>query len=173
MKRKHFRTRKSALTFKYVPDMYNFDEKEDRIRIAKSAKLFVTEQGMQDANVRTVLVEERDMFLHVRQRLNVLLERQIVEFRYYFPFGRPEGALKQTLGLLERVLMRDNGHPASAEEVRQVIRQCLEKAAHVNYQRISEYAMIESGNNKSLPDIIHLAELCIEVLRQNEEHHAE
>ncbi|KAK4472475.1 hypothetical protein MN116_003724 [Schistosoma mekongi] len=137
----------------------------------------------QDTNIRTVLVEERQMFMGIRQRLYALLEKQITEFRYYFPFGRPEGALKLTLGLLERVLMKDTGAPASAEEVREVIRRCLEQAALVNYARISEYAAIESGrdkggehsqaSNKTLADLIHLAELCIEVLRQNEEHHAE
>ncbi|CAL8078784.1 unnamed protein product [Calicophoron daubneyi] len=138
----------------------------------------------QDSNIRTVLYEERQMFLDIRQRLYALLEKQITEFRYYFPFGRPEGALKLTLGLLERVLMKDTGAPASAEEVREVIRRCLEQAALVNYTRISEYAAIESGNDsgatqnqqhriRTLADLIHLAELCIEVLRQNEEHHAE
>ncbi|CAH8485276.1 unnamed protein product [Heterobilharzia americana] len=137
----------------------------------------------QDTNIRTVLVDERQMFMEIRQRLYALLEKQITEFRYYFPFGRPEGALKLTLGLLERVLMKDTGAPASAEEVREVIRRCLEQAALVNYARISEYAAIESGrdatgersqtSSKTLADLIHLAELCIEVLRQNEEHHAE
>lgn len=57
----------------------------------------------QDTNIRTVLVDERQMFMGIRQRLYALLEKQITEFRYYFPFGRPEGALKLTLGLLERV----------------------------------------------------------------------
>ncbi|RTG90855.1 calcium-dependent secretion activator, partial [Schistosoma bovis] len=98
----------------------------------------------QDTNIRTVLVDERQMFMGIRQRLYALLEKQITEFRYYFPFGRPEGALKLTLGLLERVLMKDTGAPASAEEVREVIRRCLEQAALVNYARISEYAAIES-----------------------------
>ncbi|OON20419.1 PH domain protein [Opisthorchis viverrini] len=125
----------------------------------------------QDSNVRTVLHEERELFLEIRQRLYALLEKQITEFRYYFPFGRPEGALKLTLSLLERkptepvehnlkhrfpvheipvflaldgVLMKDTGAPASAEEVREVIRRCLEQAALVNYTRISEYAAIES-----------------------------
>ncbi|CAH8831513.1 unnamed protein product [Trichobilharzia szidati] len=101
----------------------------------------------QDTNIRTVLVDERQMFMEIRQRLYALLEKQITEFRYYFPFGRPEGALKLTLGLLERVLMKDTGAPASAEEVREVIRRCLEQAALVNYARISEYAAIESGRD--------------------------
>ncbi|KAM3186516.1 hypothetical protein ACTXT7_004143 [Hymenolepis weldensis] len=70
------------------------------------------------------------------------------------------------------VLQKDNGTPASAEEVRGVIRNCLQQAALVNYSRVSEYASIETSE-KSISDLIHLAELCIEVLRQNEEHHAE
>ncbi|VDO07701.1 unnamed protein product [Rodentolepis nana] len=126
----------------------------------------------QESSIRTVLVDEREMFYDIRTRLSALLEKQITEFRYYFPFGRPEGALKQTLGLLERVLQKDNGTPASAEEVRGVIRNCLQQAALVNYSRVSEYASIETSE-KSISDLIHLAELCIEVLRQNEEHHAE
>ncbi|VDK42071.1 unnamed protein product [Taenia asiatica] len=126
----------------------------------------------QDSSVRTVLVEEWEMFSNIRVRLSALLEKQITEFRYYFPFGRPEGALKQTLGLLERVLMKDDGVPASTEEVRGFIRNCLQQAALVNYSRVSEYASIENSV-KSISDLIHLAELCIEVLRQNEEHHAE
>ncbi|VDQ16620.1 unnamed protein product [Trichobilharzia regenti] len=32
-----------------------------------------------------------------------MLEKQITEFRYCFPFGRPEGALEKTISLLERV----------------------------------------------------------------------
>ncbi|VDD79190.1 unnamed protein product, partial [Mesocestoides corti] len=125
-----------------------------------------------DRTVKTVLAEEREMFTDIRARLSALLEKQITEFRYYFPFGRPEGALKQTLGLLEKVLMKDTGVPASAEEFRGVIRNCLQQAALVNYSRVSEYASIETIE-KSISDLIHLAELCIEVLRQNEEHHAE
>ncbi|BHF73306.1 secretion activator [Sparganum proliferum] len=136
----------------------------------------------QDGKVRTVLSDEREMFVGIRSRLSALLEKQITEFRYYFPFGLPEGALKQTLGLLERVLMKDNGMPASSEEVRAVIKNCLHQAAFVNYSRLSEYASIEcaqdpsgkpSTSERSISDLIHLAELCIEVLRQNEEHHAE
>ncbi|KAM7536012.1 hypothetical protein Aperf_G00000095309 [Anoplocephala perfoliata] len=126
----------------------------------------------QESSVRTVLVDEQEMFYDIRERLSALLEKQITEFRYYFPFGRPEGALKQTLGLLERVLQKDDGTPASAEEVRDVIRNCLQQAVLVNYSRVSEYASIETSE-RSISDLIHLAELCIEVLRQNEEHHAE
>ncbi|VEL17991.1 unnamed protein product [Protopolystoma xenopodis] len=36
-----------------------------------------------------------------------LLERQITEFRYCFPFGRPDGALERTLSLLERVCVSE------------------------------------------------------------------
>lgn len=39
--------------------------------------------------------------------------------------------------------MKDIVTPVPPEEVRQVIKKCLENAALVNYTRISEYAKIE------------------------------
>ncbi|KAG8261843.1 dense core granule exocytosis [Homalodisca vitripennis] len=65
--------------------------------------------------------------------------------RYCFPFGRPEGALKATLSLLERVLMKDIATPVPPEDVRGLIKKCLETAAYVNYTRLSAEAKIE-GN---------------------------
>lgn len=66
-------------------------------------------------------------------------------FRYCFPFGRPEGSLKATLSLLERVLMKDIVTPVPPEEVRSMIKKSLETAALVNYTRLSSEAKIE-GN---------------------------
>nr|XP_057921712.1 calcium-dependent secretion activator 1 isoform X5 [Doryrhamphus excisus] len=129
--------------------------------------------------IGTVTVEEKERFEEIKERLRVLLENQITHFRYCFPFGRPEGALKATLSLLERVLMKDVVTPVPQEEVKSVIRKCLEQAALVNYQRLSEYAKLEENVGrlatpaKKLEDTIRLAELVIEVLQQNEEHHAE
>ncbi|KAI5607060.1 calcium-dependent secretion activator 1 isoform X11 [Silurus asotus] len=163
--------------------------------------------------IGTVTVEERERFEEIKERLRVLLENQITHFRYCFPFGRPEGALKATLSLLERVLMKDIVTPVPQEEVKAVIRKCLEHAALVNYQRLSEYAKVEGKKRemyehpvyclasqvmdltileksqkdqkdpenvgrlvtpaKKLEDTLRLAELVIEVLQQNEEHHAE
>ncbi|XP_076605784.1 calcium-dependent secretion activator 1 isoform X1 [Chaetodon auriga] len=152
--------------------------------------------------IGTVTVEEKERFEEIKERLRVLLENQITHFRYCFPFGRPEGALKATLSLLERVLMKDIVTPVPQEEVKAVIRKCLEQAALVNYQRLSEYAKLEGKKRemyehpvfclasqvmdltiqnvgrlvtpaKKLEDTIRLAELVIEVLQQNEEHHAE
>ncbi|XP_057700958.1 calcium-dependent secretion activator 1 isoform X2 [Corythoichthys intestinalis] len=140
--------------------------------------------------IGTVTVEEKERFEEIKERLRVLLENQITHFRYCFPFGRPEGALKATLSLLERVLMKDVVTQVPQEEVKSVIRKCLEQAALVNYQRLSEYAKLEvdkcqekmeDSENvgrlvtpaKKLEDTIRLAELVIEVLQQNEEHHAE
>ncbi|XP_031423359.1 calcium-dependent secretion activator 1 isoform X5 [Clupea harengus] len=152
--------------------------------------------------IGTVSVDEKERFENIKDRLRVLLENQITHFRYCFPFGRPEGALKATLSLLERVLMKDIVTPAAQEEVKNVIRKCLEQAALVNYQRLSEYAKVEGKKRekyehavfflasqvmdltiqnvgrlvtpaKKLEDTIRLAELVIEVLQQNEEHHAE
>jgi calcium-dependent secretion activator len=53
--------------------------------------------------VGTVTHDEKEKFQDVKERLRILLEHQITNFRFCFPFGRPEGALKATLSLLERV----------------------------------------------------------------------
>uniref|UniRef100_A0A673YN84 Ca2+-dependent activator protein for secretion a n=1 Tax=Salmo trutta TaxID=8032 RepID=A0A673YN84_SALTR len=146
--------------------------------------------GNRPDGIGTVTVEEKERFEDIKERLRVLLENQITHFRYCFPFGRPEGALKATLSLLERVLMKDIVTPVPQEEVKTVIRKCLEQAALINYQRLSEYAKVSpsiltcdlcASENvgrlvtpaKKLEDTIRLAELVIEVLQQNEEHHAE
>ncbi|XP_064155391.1 calcium-dependent secretion activator 1-like isoform X10 [Anguilla rostrata] len=135
--------------------------------------------GNRPDGIGTVKVDEKERFEEIKERLRVLLENQITHFRYCFPFGRPEGALKATLSLLERVLMKDIVTPVPQEEVKTVIRKCLEEAALVNYQRLSEYAKVEENAArlvtpaKKLEDTIRLAELVIEVLQQNEEHHAE
>uniref|UniRef100_A0A9J7Z3Q1 Ca2+-dependent activator protein for secretion a n=1 Tax=Cyprinus carpio carpio TaxID=630221 RepID=A0A9J7Z3Q1_CYPCA len=135
--------------------------------------------GNRPDGIGTVTVEEKERFEEIKERLRVLLENQITHFRYCFPFGRPEGALKATLSLLERVLMKDIVTPVPQDEVKAVIRRCLEHAALVNYQRLSEYAKVEENVGrlvtpaKKLEDTLRLAELVIEVLQQNEEHHAE
>ncbi|XP_054472295.1 calcium-dependent secretion activator 1 isoform X5 [Anoplopoma fimbria] len=141
--------------------------------------------GNRPDGLSTVKVDEKERFEDIKERLRVILENQIVNFRYCFPFGRPEGALKATLSLLERVLMKDIVTPVPPEEVKGVIRKCLEQAAQLNYERIQEYAKIEEDQKdpenvgrlvtpaKKLEETIRLAELVIEVLQQNQEHHAE
>ncbi|XP_046655109.1 calcium-dependent secretion activator-like isoform X6 [Daphnia pulicaria] len=132
--------------------------------------------------VGTVTHEERDKFQEIKERLRIRLEYQITNFRSCFPFGRPEGALKATLSLMERVLMKDIMTPVPAEEVRAVIKKCLENAALINYNKLASEAKVEddlSGEQpgvppmKKLEDLIHLAELCVDLLQQNEEHYAE
>ncbi|XP_071749164.1 calcium-dependent secretion activator isoform X2 [Lepeophtheirus salmonis] len=138
--------------------------------------------------VGTVTQEEKETFNEIKERLRVLLEHQITNFRFCFPFGRPEGALKATLSLLERVLMKDIATPVPQAEVRGVIKTCLENAALVNYERLSEEARIEADLNsnqeeligeiiippsKKLEDLIRLTEHCVDLLRQNEEFYAE
>ncbi|XP_054844100.1 calcium-dependent secretion activator 2 [Eublepharis macularius] len=134
--------------------------------------------GNRPDGIGTVTVDEKEKFEDIKERLASLLENQISHFRYCFPFGRPEGALKATLSLLERVLMKDIATPIPAEDVKKVVRKCLEKAALINYTRLTDYAKIEETLNQAPPsvkleEVIHLAELCIEVLQQNEEHHSE
>ncbi|XP_026473035.1 calcium-dependent secretion activator [Ctenocephalides felis] len=137
--------------------------------------------GNRPDGVGSITNEEKEKFQDIKERLRVLLEHQITNFRYCFPFGRPEGALKATLSLLERVLMKDIVTPVPPEEVRGMIKKSLETAALVNYTRLSSEAKIEDDLRgevmvppaKKLEDLIHLAELCVDLLQQNEEHYAE
>ncbi|XP_068109870.1 calcium-dependent secretion activator 1 isoform X3 [Hyperolius riggenbachi] len=198
------------------------ESKRDSKRESKKRKDSKTQPNPEPKRpdgIGTVTVEEKEQFEEIKERLRLLLENQITHFRYCFPFGRPEGALKATLSLLERVLMKDIVTPVPQEDVKSVIRKCLEQAALVNYTRLSEYAKIEENQKdavhrpkpkpspvppptqtqanmlnqrlkgmprpipknvgrlvtpaKKLEDTIRLAELVIEVLQQNEEHHAE
>ncbi|XP_034670417.1 calcium-dependent secretion activator isoform X4 [Drosophila subobscura] len=137
--------------------------------------------GNRPDGVGSITHEEKEKFAEIKERLRQLLEFQITNFRYCFPFGRPEGALKATLSLLERVLMKDIVTPVPPEEVRQMIKKSLETAALVNYTRLSNKAKIEDDLRgeiivpppKKLEDLIHLAELCVDLLQQNEEHYGE
>ncbi|XP_036896726.1 calcium-dependent secretion activator 1 isoform X4 [Sturnira hondurensis] len=196
-----------------TPSPSESEAKKDTKKESKRRKDFKTQANPEPKRpdgIGTVTVEEKERFEEIKERLRVLLENQITHFRYCFPFGRPEGALKATLSLLERVLMKDIVTPVPQEEVKTVIRKCLEQAALVNYSRLSEYAKIEASwpppgpppptqtqtsmlyqrlkgmprpksknvgrlitPAKKLEDTIRLAELVIEVLQQNEEHHAE
>ncbi|CAF0903505.1 unnamed protein product [Rotaria sordida] len=133
-----------------------------------------------DNNVSTITMEERDRFSEIKERLKQFLENQVTNFRFSFPFGRPEGALKATLSLLERVLSKDIATPISRDDIRNFIRKCLENAAYTNYTRVSDQAKIEEmvynrddSPRKKIDDLIHLAELCIELLQQDSEHYQE
>ncbi|CAF0748850.1 unnamed protein product [Adineta ricciae] len=133
-----------------------------------------------DNNVTTITMEEKDRFNEIKDRLKAFLEHQVTNFRYSFPFGRPEGALKATLSLLERVSSKDVATPISRDEIRNFIGKCLENAAYINYTRVSDQAKIEEtvynsddSPRKKIDDLIHLAELCIELLQQDAEHYQE
>ncbi|XP_051740014.1 calcium-dependent secretion activator 2 isoform X9 [Ctenopharyngodon idella] len=134
--------------------------------------------GNRPDGMGTVTEQEKEEFEEIRSRLLTLLEKQITHFRYCFPFGRPEGALKATLSLLERALMKDITTPVPPEEMRKIVQKCLEKAALINYSQLTDYAQIEADSSQASPekrleDMIRLGELCMEVLQQNDEHHSE
>ncbi|XP_074533223.1 calcium-dependent secretion activator 2 isoform X2 [Halichoeres trimaculatus] len=133
--------------------------------------------GNRPDGMGTVTVEEKDQFDTIRNRLMALLENQLTHFRYCFPFGRPDGALKATLSLQERVLMKDITTPVPPDEMKKLVQKCLEKAAKINYSQLMEFAQIkvdpQAPPEKRLEDMMRLGELCIEVLQQNEEHHSE
>ncbi|KAJ8664953.1 hypothetical protein QAD02_006615 [Eretmocerus hayati] len=137
--------------------------------------------GNKPDGVASITHEEKEKFQDVKERLRQLLETHITNFRSCFPFGRPEGALRATLLLLERVLMKDVVTPVPQEEVRGMIKTCLETAAHVNYKRLAAEAKVGEDLNgdvcappsKKLEDLIHLAEICVDLLQQNEENYSE
>lgn len=133
--------------------------------------------GNRPDGIGTITVDEKNWFEEIKIRLWNLLSYQITHYRYSFPFGRPEGALKATLSLFERVMMKDLSTQVPPEEFRKEVRACLHQAALVNYTRVSAYAGIEVGDDASpetkFSKLVHLAELCIDLLHQNEEHHAE
>ncbi|XP_061106858.1 calcium-dependent secretion activator 2 isoform X1 [Conger conger] len=133
--------------------------------------------GNRPDGMGTVTEEEKEQFEDIKTRLLTLLDNQIVHFRYCFPFGRPEGALKATLSLLERVLMKDISTPVPPGDMRKLVQKCLEKAALMNYSQLTDYAQIEADPQatpeKRLEDMMRLGELCLEVLQQNDEHHSE
>ncbi|KAF4081395.1 hypothetical protein AMELA_G00160880 [Ameiurus melas] len=134
--------------------------------------------GNRPDGMGTITEDEQEEFEEIRVRLLTLLENQITHFRYCFPFGRPEGALKATLSLLERILMKDITTPVPAEEMKKIVQKCLEKAALINYTQLTDYAQFEADcpqvpPEKRLEDMMRLGELCMEVLQQNDEHHSE
>ncbi|CAG01075.1 unnamed protein product, partial [Tetraodon nigroviridis] len=133
--------------------------------------------GNRPDGVGAVTLEERDGFLALRRRLMVLLENHITHFRYCFPFGRPDGALKATLALQERVLMKDATTPVPPEDLRNLVRRCLQEAARLNYSQLLQYAHIKAAapptSERRLEEVLRLGELCLDVLQQNQEHHAE
>uniref|UniRef100_A0A665U3X8 Calcium dependent secretion activator 2 n=1 Tax=Echeneis naucrates TaxID=173247 RepID=A0A665U3X8_ECHNA len=144
--------------------------------------------GNRPDGMGTVMAEEKEQFEAIRSRLMALLENQITHFRYCFPFGRPDGALKATLSLQERVLMKDITTPVPPEDMRKLVQTCLEKAAQLNYSQLIEFLELKkldvysrqkehklnlNAPEKRLDDMMRLGELCIEVLQQNDEHHSE
>ncbi|XP_043508226.1 calcium-dependent secretion activator isoform X3 [Frieseomelitta varia] len=136
--------------------------------------------GNRTERIGSITHEEKEKFQEIKDRLRQILEEQITNFRYTFPFGRPEGSLKSTLSLLERVIVKDGSSVVSQEEVKALFKSCLEKAALVNYTKLSAEAKIEddfSGEvcvppSKKLEDLIHLAEMCVDLLQQNGEHYS-
>uniref|UniRef100_A0A8C1Z3U4 Ca++-dependent secretion activator 2 n=1 Tax=Cyprinus carpio TaxID=7962 RepID=A0A8C1Z3U4_CYPCA len=129
--------------------------------LVRTQKCAVIPDGM-----GTVTEPEKEEFEEIRSRLLTLLEKQITHFRYCFPFGRPEGALKATLSLLERVLMKDITTPVPPEEMRKIVQKCLEKAALINYSQLTEYAQIEGFSQNTFQDFI------FEVVKENFLQHA-
>ncbi|XP_072242557.1 calcium-dependent secretion activator 2 [Leuresthes tenuis] len=165
----------------YLRDLMDFSEKNALVdpTLLHYSYAFCASHihGNRPDGMGTVTVEEKEQFEAVKSCLMALLENQITHFRYCFPFGRPDGALKATLSLQERVLMKDITTPVPSEDMKKLVQRCLEKAAQINYSQLMDYAQIKADlqetPEKRLEDMMRLGELCIEVLQQNDEHHSE
>ena len=97
-------------------------------------------------------------------------------------------------------MMKDVLTPAAPAEVRSVIKKCLENAALVNYTKVSEVVKIEGKRGREeqetggrtdattraevvddgdmtpaakLAELVKLAELCVDLLQENNDYYAE
>ncbi|KAI6216158.1 hypothetical protein M3Y99_01836800 [Aphelenchoides fujianensis] len=128
--------------------------------------------GNRPDGVGTVTVEEKEKFQDVKERLAGPARKA----NHQLPLLLPVRATGRRLeGHAVVVLMKDVVSPVPPEEVRGVIRKCLEDAALVNYTRICNDAKIEQrmGQDQRIEDMIRVTELCIDLLKENEEHHGE
>ena len=91
--------------------------------------------GNSPEGYQTVTVNEMAQFYSVRERLQSYLESQLANIRYSFPFGRPEGALKATLSLLERVI-KTNCFPST----------CYTFTVTTSYSGLDERPLDSSSN---------------------------
>lgn len=76
--------------------------------------------------------------------------------------------------------MKDITTPVPQDDMRNLLRTYLEKAAHINYGQLLEFAQVKGQQGEAAPcpetrleEVARLGELVIEVLQQNDEHHAE
>jgi len=137
----------------------------------------------------TVTQSEKEQFMKIKTRLRTQVDSYLGNFRFSFPFGRPVGALKATLSLMEKVLMKDLTTAVPPNEFKSVIKKSLENASQVHFDRISEEGKVKSliANPKDkdvmgqvnhsparkLEDLIRLADMCVDLMRQNVEFYEE
>ncbi|KAG2459874.1 CAPS2 protein, partial [Polypterus senegalus] len=114
--------------------------------------------GNRPDGIGTITNKEKDQFEDIKSKLLSLLENQIVHFSgfwssswfstYLRDYGRRDDVTRNyapydfELNSIT-VLMKDISTPVPTEDVKKVVRKCLEKAALVNYSRLTEYAKIE------------------------------
>lgn len=55
-----------------------------------------------------------------------------------------------------QVLMKDITTPVPPEEMKNLVKKCLEKAAHINYNQLMEYAQVKGKGNHHPPSHLNL-----------------
>uniref|UniRef100_H3DB70 Ca2+-dependent activator protein for secretion b n=1 Tax=Tetraodon nigroviridis TaxID=99883 RepID=H3DB70_TETNG len=141
--------------------------------------------GNRPDGLSTVTVDEKERFEEIKERLRVILENNIVNFRYCFPFGRPEGAVIFFNRHLFLVIQTTYRVEYFKQYTKTKEHRCLRRACFMTVVFVSVRASATEDQKdpenvgrlvtpaKKLEETIRLAELVIEVLQQNQEHHAE
>ncbi|KAF0882239.1 CAPS1 protein, partial [Crocuta crocuta] len=159
------------------PEAKKDTKKESKKR--KDCKTQANPEPKRPDGIGTVTVEEKERFEEIKERLRVLLENQITHFRYCMVY----------MHLQLQSICFSMKAPHWAESTEDLLPAVLEDLPWVRYCFSSENPKLSLNFNtnscttenvgrlitpaKKLEDTIRLAELVIEVLQQNEEHHAE
>lgn len=53
-----------------------------------------------------------------------------------------------------QVLMKDSSSPVPEEDMRMLVHTCLQKAAHINYSQLLEYAQIKGTRSKTAAVVV-------------------
>ncbi|EDV25343.1 uncharacterized protein TRIADDRAFT_23934 [Trichoplax adhaerens] len=126
----------------------------------------------------TITVDEKEMYDDINSKLQTWLTKNITNFWNYYPFGKPDGALKATVQLFEKLKMDDGRKTENQQkEFAAEMKKLMEIAALENYTSLSSYVQASATNGsatdyeKKLEEVLVLAESCRDLLRMTEEYY--
>ena len=119
--------------------------------------------------MKTVFYNDENEFQDVTSHLRTYLVNRFCQLRYAFPFGHPEGFLKSSLILLDRVVKYTKG---TEQDVIDLVDQSLIIAANLAVQRITQKAqfdiiLTQSADINAIVEVgVLLAELATDVSKE-------